>query len=401
MTRHHPILLAFFLIFTLLAGIPAGAQTLSSAKNVASEPTPTKVPAPTSAPEPTKIPQPTAPPLLPRVKVYLPLLHAVLQPAASVFWADRYLLQPGECTQIHWAVTNYPSAVYAVYLNDMPVTSQDTRWVCPVTTAQYRLRVVRSTSTEWYSVTIVVESGGHPLIEFSADAYQIRSGECTTLRWRVTGARVVYLDHEGVAGESSRAVCPDVNTTYELRVEFTDEIATRRITISVLPPTAMVLRFWAEQYTLPPGACTTLHWYAPNAREVYLDDQGVPGVGDAQVCPVVNQSYMLRAVDWVGRTNEREIALMVGDPELRASEVIAGHCQRLDRRGRRRSNTAGRPTRLSARDRWHHPAFHGHVRLGTSHRGAGGAAVPHPVGSRRSGGLADQSWPAGGVSRGV
>ena len=195
--------------------------------------------------------------------------------------------------------------------------------MCPVTTAQYRLRVVRSTSTEWYSVTIVVESGGHPLIEFSADAYQIRSGECTTLRWRVTGARAVYLDHEGVAGESSRAVCPDVNTTYELRVEFTDEIATRRITISVLPPTAMVLRFWAEQYTLPPGACTTLHWYAPNAREVYLDDQGVPGVGDAQVCPVVNQSYMLRAVDWVGRTNEREIALMVGDPELRASEVIA------------------------------------------------------------------------------
>ena len=188
MTRHHPILLAFFLIFTLLAGIPAGAQTLSSAKNGASEPTPTEVPAPTSAPEPTKIPQPTAPPLLPRVKVYLPLLHAVLQPAASVFWADRYLLQPGECTQIHWAVTNYPSAVYAVYLNDMPVTSQDTRWVCPVTTAQYRLRVVRSTSTEWYSVTIVVESGGHPLIEFSADAYQIRRGECTILRWRVTGA---------------------------------------------------------------------------------------------------------------------------------------------------------------------------------------------------------------------
>jgi hypothetical protein len=311
MIPRHLALFFCLMIFVLLISMTVDAQTHQTTKTGASEPTPTAAPAP------------TARPALPRARIYLPLLHIGERPVDGIFWADRYLLQPGECTQIHWAVTNYPSAVYAIYLNDMPVTSQETRWVCPVTTAQYVLRVVRSTGTEWYRVTIAVSAGSHPSIEFSADAYQIRRGECTILRWRVTGASAVYLNHQGVAGESSRAVCPDVDTTYELRVVFIDEIATRRLTITVVPTDTVLIRFWAEQYTLPPGVCTTLHWNVQNAREVYLNEQGVPGVGVVQVCPAVNQLYMLRAVDWVGRTNEREIGLVVGNPELSGSEVIA------------------------------------------------------------------------------
>ena len=109
--------------------------------------------------------------------------------AGEVFWADRYRLQPGECTQIHWALTNYPRGVYAVYLNDMPVTGQDTRWVCPLTTAQYVLRVVRSTGTDWYRVTITVSADNDPAIEFAADSYRVMQGQCTIIRWRVTEAQ--------------------------------------------------------------------------------------------------------------------------------------------------------------------------------------------------------------------
>jgi hypothetical protein len=119
-------------------------------------------------------------------------------------------------------------------------------------------------------------------------------------------------------------VCPATDTIYVLDVEFADgTTASRSLTIAVTPTGVVVLRFWAEQYTLPSGACTTLHWKVQNVREVYLNDQGVPGVGAVQVCPDASRPYTLRVVDWAGRTGEHTIVLMVGDPELEASEVIA------------------------------------------------------------------------------
>lgn len=252
-------------------------------------------------------------------KLYLPLVRTAPAPKADVFWADRYVLAPGECTQIHWSVTN----VIALYLDNEPVVGEGTRQVCPFDTHTYLLRVVSTSGTQDYRITIVVESGSHPSIEFSADANLIRRGECTILRWRVTGARAVYLDQQGVPGESSRMVCPDVVTTYKLRVDFGDEIATRRITITVVPTDTLVMRFWAEQYTLPPDTCTTLHWIVWNVREVYLDDHPVVGMAALEACPSANQFYVLRAVDASGQSIERVITLMVGDPELSASEVIA------------------------------------------------------------------------------
>ena len=50
-------------------------------------------------------------PSLPRL--YLPLVFAQL-PTAGSFWAEHYRLRPGECTTLHWSVTN----VRAVYLDD-------------------------------------------------------------------------------------------------------------------------------------------------------------------------------------------------------------------------------------------------------------------------------------------
>jgi hypothetical protein len=184
--------------------------------------------------------------------------------------------------------------------------------------------VVRSTGTDWYRVTIIVGADSDPAIEFAADSYRVMQGQCTIIRWRVTGARAVYLDHQGVAGESARAVCPAADTTYVLDVEFADgTTASRSLTIAVVTPGAVVLRFWSEQYTLPLGACTTLHWKVQNVREVYLDDRGVPGVGAIQVCPDASQAYTLRVVDWGGRSGERVIMLMVGNLGLSDSEVIA------------------------------------------------------------------------------
>ena len=99
------------------------------------------------------------------------------QPSTSdSFWADRYRLDPGECTSLHWSVTN----ALAVYLNDMGVPGQGTQQVCPATTTTYVLRVVRANATWKYQRTIAV--GGGPGVGVDANGNFYRGDPLGTVK---------------------------------------------------------------------------------------------------------------------------------------------------------------------------------------------------------------------------
>jgi hypothetical protein len=240
---------------------------------------------------------------------------------ASVFWADRYNLAPGECTNLHWDVQN----VISVYFNGNPAEGKETRQVCPTQTTTYTLRVNSSTGTQDRTVTLTVSADTTaPSVEFTVDSPQVVKGQCTTLRWRAVNVRAVYLNNGGVAGESTKEVCPETTTTYELRVIDNDGVTTtKRLTVAVVSAESAILRFWADQYTLPENTCTILSWNVQNVREVYLDEQPQMGQSSMSVCPQANQFYTLRVIDNNGATLERYISLYVGVPSLSAQEVIA------------------------------------------------------------------------------
>ena len=241
--------------------------------------------------------------------------------AESVFWADRYNLAAGECTNLHWDVQN----VISVYFNGNPAEGKETRQMCPTQTTTYTLRVNSSSGTQDRTVTLTVgASGTLAAVEFTADATQVNKGQCTVLRWRALDVSAVYLNNGGVAGESSQQVCPEVTTPYELRVVNNDGTTiTKRITVSVVPAGDTILRYWADQYTMAENACTTLTWNIQNVQQVYLDDQPQAGQDSESVCPRPNQSYLLRVIDNSGKTIERRIAFMMGIPALSSPEVIA------------------------------------------------------------------------------
>ena len=241
--------------------------------------------------------------------------------AESVFWADRYNLAAGECTNLHWDVQN----VISVYFNGNPAEGKETRQMCPTQTTTYTLRVNSSSGTQDRTVTLTVGASGTPAaVEFTADATQVNRGQCTVLHWRALDVSAVYLNNGGVAGESSQQVCPEVTTPYELRVVNNDGTTiTKRITVSVVPAGDTILRYWADQYTMAENACTTLTWNIQNVQQVYLDDQPQAGQDSESVCPRPNQSYLLRVIDNSGKTIERRIAFMMGVPALSSSEVIA------------------------------------------------------------------------------
>jgi hypothetical protein len=271
-------------------------------------PTSTATPAATSAPAPT----PTA-----------------TRPGwASVFWADQYLIAPGQCTTLHWNVQN----VTAVYLNGEAATGNETRQVCPAQSTTYTLGVNSGSGNQDYRLTIAVQESGQPAVVFFAEESTIVKGQCTTLHWETNDVSAVFLDEGGVAGVATKEVCPETTTTYTLRVERTGSASvTKSVTIKVLPADQITMKLWAEQYSLQPGKCTTLHWQVEEVNAVYLTtpagEQGVAGIGTIQACPTgASQVYTLRAEADNDRTATRRLTLRVHDPNspgLEPNEVIA------------------------------------------------------------------------------
>ena len=76
-----------------------------------------------------------------------------------------------------------------------------------------------------------------PQIEFWADQYQIRRGECTTLHWRAQNIREIYFEGQGVGGAGDQQACPQQTTTYTLRVVTSSGEVTRQVTIVAEEPT--------------------------------------------------------------------------------------------------------------------------------------------------------------------
>jgi hypothetical protein len=241
---------------------------------------------------------------------------------ANVFWADQYIVAPGGCTNLHWKV----EGVITVLFDGQPATGEETRQVCPTQTTTYTLSVTSSAGQQNRTVTIQVATSGQPAIAFTADRMQVSPGGCTTLSWSAVNVKEVRLNGQGVAGVASQQVCLEQTANFELVVITSDDqTITKRLTITVTqaPISDLDAAFWAEQYTLNPGNCTTLHWRVENVKSVVLDTEGVPGIGARQVCPEEVQFYTLEITDLTDMMTIKEVALRATDPAMNPDEIVA------------------------------------------------------------------------------
>jgi uncharacterized protein YraI len=82
--------------------------------------------------------------------------------------------------------------------------------------------------------TVASPTPDKPGASITADSTTINEGDCTTLRWTATNAREVYLNGQGIAGETSREVCPTQTASYTLRVVgYDNSTAESTVTITV------------------------------------------------------------------------------------------------------------------------------------------------------------------------
>jgi hypothetical protein len=150
-----------------------------------------------------------------------------------------------------------------------------------------------------------------------ADSSYLTFGQCTNVRWDVDGVQAVYFIEGGnllgVGGHDTRTVCPNATTTYYLRVVQNNGASTDYpITINVTGGGGgYYIDFWADQREINRGSCTTLHWETSGVQAVYLNDQGVVGVGSQQVCPNDSKTYKLKVVRTDNGIETKEIRIRV------------------------------------------------------------------------------------------
>ncbi len=77
-------------------------------------------------------------------------------------------------------------------------------------------------------------------------------------------------------------------------------------------PPPVVITFIATDTSIIVGECTTLKWSVKNAKAVYLDGVGVPGVGSKSVCPIENTTYKLKVIDLRDNTTTKSLTILVG-----------------------------------------------------------------------------------------
>jgi hypothetical protein len=148
---------------------------------------------------------------------------------------------------LRWNVNN----VQAVFLwdgnNRQGVGGNDSRVVCPSVNTTYRLEVIGNDGrTNNYFITInVTNTAPNANIDFfTADSANITRGQCTSLRWQVSGsAQIIQLidgaNASTVGASGAVNVCPQNTSAYVLRVTAGNGgLVERGVTVNVnVPPT--------------------------------------------------------------------------------------------------------------------------------------------------------------------
>lgn len=157
-----------------------------------------------------------------------------------------------------------------------------------------------------------------PTISFTVDRSNIRAGECVTFNWNVSNADAVFFyaqgqpnDRNQVGLTGSRAECPPVTTTFNLRVVLpggATEIRSLRIDVQ---PSLEAPLF--NSFTVTPGGpivvgqCVDVRWSVSgevtNIRVSRNDVtlwNGAPLSGTSRDCPPVGEAAYLIEADGPG-----------------------------------------------------------------------------------------------------
>ena len=264
-------------------------------------------------------------------------------PSADIkFWADSTNLNQGQCTNLHWDVQN----VKEVYLyedgqnwQNHGVAGKGDRQECPHQSTNYNLRVVKNdNSVETRRLTIYVQAGNAPVIShYTVDPPAIQLGQCTTVRWEVTGnVTKVKLTRDGSTlwdGAPFRGNYedrPPQSGSIGYGLEATGPGGTNRttkyITVSDTSPTLtpspgpVIYNFTVNPTEIQANACVGIAWSTGGGTakvtlkrngQTVQDNAGLSGQEQDCLAAPGTYNYQLIASDNKGQTETQDVNVQV------------------------------------------------------------------------------------------
>jgi hypothetical protein len=141
-----------------------------------------------------------------------------LAPVIEDFSASPVTIQSGQAAMLRWRVRN---ATEVSIPGIGPVRPQSSQPVFPTQSRTYVLEAKGAGGSVSNSaeVSVTIPAGAPPnIVAFSGDPVTIKAGEAAVLRWQVTNASKVRIDH-GIGGVDASGVLrvfPEGTTTYKL-----------------------------------------------------------------------------------------------------------------------------------------------------------------------------------------
>ncbi|MGZ6372084.1 MAG: hypothetical protein ACXWL8_01670 [Candidatus Limnocylindria bacterium] len=153
---------------------------------------------------------------------------------------------------------------------------------------------------------------------FSPDSPTVAPGQSTTLRWSVTNAVSISIDHGvGAASGTSAVVQPTDTTVYTLTATNAGGSTTSATTVTVRAPAPAITSFGATPASIGAGASSTLSWTVSNATSLSID-HGVGAVAGSSVVvtPAVTTTYTLTATGVGGTVTATTTVTVVPAPVI-------------------------------------------------------------------------------------
>ncbi len=258
----------------------------------------------------------------------------ITQPKIVEFKADNALYRKGAgCPAappiLSWNVEDAARITISNTSIDKTVSQDDAGQVQvdPPTTTTYTLtafnQVNESVTAE---VTITVKPCLPYIREFTATPPEIRSGEKSTLAWRVDSAdRVVLTNKPGtlnstVSATGELAVQPAETTVYTLTAfNAAGESAAAELTVTVKGPLPEIVSFKADPPEIRVGEKSALSWVVKNAYRVTLTNGAGGettelGAPPLEVAPIQTTVYTLTVYNKGGEVAIAHVTVTVKPP---------------------------------------------------------------------------------------
>ena len=246
-------------------------------------------------------------------------------PEINDYWADPYIINPGESSRLHWSVSNAADVIIHPEIGSVGLSGSVE--IHPTRTTTYALTIINENGEEVDSVEVVVEVLEEVIPEinyFEADPEHIDGleGE-TTLSWEVSGATTVTIDGVGPVEVSEGSIdrWVEQTTTFILRATNdagVPDVRTTRVYVEGENLNEPVIHYFiANPDIISSGEKSTLQWDVSGVETVTINNKigKMGGIGNTDVYLDETTVFVLTAENAAGK-DAKTLTVLVEKPEL-------------------------------------------------------------------------------------